>query len=252
MLIALNRDRAMIRRLILKNFRNYKELDLPLGASLNVLAGDNGQGKTNLLEALFFCSMLRSFRTSQVRDLRGIGGGGFYVSAECHNGRWPKTLEVDYQRQRQLRIDNVPVHKASAFIREIRAVAFSPDDIAIVSGNSSNRRRFADMFISIMEPAYMSSLHSYATALKHRNAVLKSHRNDASLAMAYEPVMAEHAVNISRHRESYLQMLDAEMKRLLNELRGEHSSFDIRYRAEVPGDIEIGRASCRERVSLVV
>jgi len=227
----------MIKHLKLKDFRNYGSLDLELGSRLNLFIGSNGQGKSNLLEAIFFTAMLRSFRTTQVRDIRKIGGKGFYIGMDVFNGKWDRKLEVEYYQIRKLKIDQNPVFKASEFIRELRTVAFSPDDINIVTGNSTFRRRFIDILISIMVPGYMTALHTYMTALKSRNAVLKTHSNNSAMISAYEPMMAESAFFIIQQRDYYLKALTNEMNSLLSGFYDGKAVFEIKYRTDVPVDI---------------
>jgi len=229
----------MIKQITLRQFRNYEELDLSVTAPVNVLIGNNGQGKSNLLEAIFFLSMLRSFRTSQVRELKKIGSGGFYIGMEADSGRgWSEKLEVEYGDLRKLQIDGVNVNRSSEFIRRLRTVVFSPEDIQIVTDNSSYRRRFIDMFVSLLEPVYMLSLQQYLTALKARNIALRCHHPDEAMVKAYEPIMAENAAVIIHYRSLYLRQLEAEIGKLLSEFHGLNKIFNIRYRADIDGTVE--------------
>ena len=136
----------MIKSLVLSNFRNYKKSEVAFNSRNIVFTGRNGQGKTNLLEAVFFLSVLRSFRTSRTGDLKKIGTKAFYCAAEVQKSKWTEFLEVKYGegKKRKLSIDNSPVLKASEFINQLRAVVFSPEDINIV--NCTDARR---IFISI-------------------------------------------------------------------------------------------------------
>lgn len=223
----------MIKRLVLQGFRNYNQLDLNTEALVNVFIGENGQGKTNLLEAVFFLSMLRSFRTSQIKDIKQIGSKGFYIGAELLNTKsWSKFIEVEYLNNRKLKIDSSNVSRASDFIRQVKAVAFSPDDILIVQGNSGIRRRFMDMFISMVKPEYLSSLSDYMVALKSRNTVLRSGKRDVGVLKAYESVMVSKGVEVVNYRKDYLTVLKNEIRELLKEFHGANFTFDIRYRMQ--------------------
>lgn len=220
----------MIKSLFLRDFRNFAEVSLSFDNKLNILAGENGQGKTNLLEAIFFTGMLRSFRTSKVSEMKRISSPGFYIACESDSGNnWTKKLEIEYGELRKLKIDSCIVSKASEFIRNIVTVAFSPDDIAIVNGNSRMRRRFIDMSISIESPVYMSALLQYSEALLSRNKILKSPSPDIKMLKAFEPMMAEKACIITRYRSDYSELLKNEMNRILNDYQG-NAGFDIKYR----------------------
>ena len=216
----------MIKNIQLQQFRNYESLNLAVNAPVNVLVGNNGQGKSNLLEAIFFISMLRSFRTSQVKELKKISSGGFYISIDVDSGRgWSEKLEVEYGDLRKLRIDGININRSSEFIRRLRTVVFSPEDIQTVTDNSSYRRRFIDMFISMLEPAYMVALQQYLNALKERNAALRHHHPDEAIVKAYEPIMAESATLIVDRRSYYLRQLEDEINKILTEFHGLQKIF---------------------------
>ena len=220
----------MIKSLFLRDFRNFAEASLFFNNKLNVISGENGQGKTNLLEAIFFAGMLRSFRTSRVSEIKRIGSQGFYISCEIDSGKnWTKNLEIEYGELRKLKIDSSVVNKASEFIRNLMTVAFSPDDIGIVNGNSKMRRRFIDISISMESSIYMSALLQYSEALLSRNRILRSSSPDIRMLKAFEPVMAESASIITKYRFDYSELLKKEMSSILSDYQV-NSDFDIKYR----------------------
>jgi DNA replication and repair protein RecF len=182
----------MIRRLSLCDFRNYESSDIRFESKFNLFIGGNGQGKTNILEAVFFLAMLRSFRASGVRSLRRIGSSGFRVSASVDEGRsWDTELDISYGDRRELRVDGVMVRRASEFVGRVRVVAFSPSDIMLVTESSSIRRRFLNMFVSSYSPAYLASLSEYGEALAARNAMLRAGNAGDSEFSAFESILAE-------------------------------------------------------------
>ncbi|MDD5599520.1 MAG: DNA replication and repair protein RecF [Victivallaceae bacterium] len=224
----------MIKRLLLNNFRNYESAEITFSSRNIVFSGRNGQGKTNLLEALFFLSVLRSFRTSKTGDIKKIGCNSFYAAADVRKKKWAEFIEVKYSEggKRRLSIDSSPVLKASEFINQIRVVVFSPDDINIVTSNSGIRRRFMDMLISVIDPFYLNALRDYGAALKNRNALLRDNKADLISMDAYEEIMAENCFKIIKERKKYTDILIKEVNRLLAEM-GNGNIFGIRYRAEI-------------------
>ncbi len=221
----------MISSLSLRDFRNYSELNLTFKSTVNVFIGQNGEGKTNLLEAIFFISMLRSFRTSQLKDLKKIGGKGFYIKSQVNIGQaWEQLLEVEYLDKRKLRMDGAPVSKASEFIQKFKAVAFSPDDILIVSGSSGLRRRYFDMLISTLHPEYLTILSDYLTVLKTRNVMLRSNNPDLTLMDVYEAMIAEKGCTIVDYRKKACEALKNEINGLINSIKADSVKFDIDYR----------------------
>ncbi len=227
--------KVILKKLRLKKFRNYQDTQIEFKEPKIVLIGRNGQGKTNLLESVFFIGMLRSFRTAQIGDLKRIGSSGFYICAEVVNKKWTETLEVDYNYQnnigkRKLFIDSSPITRASNFIKQIKVVVFSPEDIQIVNGSSGRRRQFIDMLISVLEQDYLNALHNYAVGFKSRNIAIKKKGALSKETRAFEPGMAEAAVFIMERRRHYAALLSAEVNNLLDQFISEQHKFSINYR----------------------
>jgi DNA replication and repair protein RecF len=176
--------------------------------------------------------MLRSFRTTRIADLKTIGSNGFSLGIEYNNHSWKRKLEIDYRKtgNRKLLIDELPVNKSSDFIRQIRSVVFSPDDISIVQGQSGLRRRFVDMLISVNEPSYMNALHDYNRALRSRNAVLRNNKTDIKLTMAFEPILAQLSCFIINKRIKYSELLENEVISLLQHFFKGDGLFNFIYK----------------------
>ena len=230
----------MIRQIELHNFRNYEKLSLSVDSTYNLFIGNNGQGKTNLLEAIFFTSMLRSFRTVRMADIKTIGSKGFYIGIQATSGGGrTKLYEIDYANNvRKMSIDGKVSARSSDFVRNFRTVAFLPDDIDMVTGNSGLRRRFMDMFLAVTDPHYMISLHHYLSALQVRNAVLKDRQADFKVIEAYEPVMAEAAAYVVCRRREYADRLTREISGLLTGFHDSNCRFVVRYRSDTEGNAE--------------
>ena len=224
----------MIKRLFLSNFRNYKKAEISFNSRNIVFTGRNGQGKTNLLEAVFFLSVLRSFRTSRTGDLKKIGQNSFYLGAEIRKNKWDEFIEVKYGEKgsRKLSIDNSPVLKGSEFINQIKSVIFSPEDINIVNSYSGIRRKFMDILISVVDPLYLNALKDYNTALKSRNALLRVPNADLQSMDAYEDIMAENSLKIIIERWKYKDILIKEVNKLLTDLCNKNI-FYIHYSSEI-------------------
>ncbi len=222
----------MIKCLYLKNFRNYAEFRIDDLGKVNIFVGKNGQGKTNLLEAVFFLSMLRSFRTSQISDIKRIGSTGFYAGTELSSrSGYGKRIEAEYADKRKLTIDGSSVGKASEFVNQIRTVVFSPNDILLVNGSSSLRRRFIDMFISALHPEYMAVLQEYFSAMQKRNAFLRMGENSKSVASAkaFEPILAGNGVRIIKFRNKIISELSSSIASLMTNINGAERGFFLKY-----------------------
>ena len=222
----------MLKNIKLTNFRNYQNLSLKTDSDIIVLYGNNGHGKTNFLEAVYYLSLLRSFRASSLKTLKQINSKGFYISGKISgNNSWDRLIEIEYfNLKRKFKIDNLPILKSADFIRFIKPVTFSHEDINIVTGSSKLRRRYIDILISSVDLEYFSALREYITALKSRNAILRfnSFDNNSMLA-AFEPVLAKNAYIIIKKRYETIDRLKGIAINFIKDIKGEKTDFDIKY-----------------------
>ena len=219
----------IIESLKLVNFRNFSRAELDFDSDAVFFEGGNGQGKTSLLEAIFYLANLRSFRTVKINDLKKIGCQSFYLSLLLRKKQgWKSLLEIDSGQVRTLQADRVPVSKASDFTGKIKTIAFLPDDPLIVSGPSSLRRRFFDMFISLLDRSYFTDLQNYFQALRSRNILLKNRNCNLDILRSYSSVLAASGSEIVRKREKYVLLISKLMKNLFEELYPSLSDFNIR------------------------
>ena len=209
---------ALIEQLELANFRSYAAGRFRFSSSRVVFTGPNGAGKTNLLESIYFLSILRSFRTVSGRELVRIGERGFELKARVDKGAYHEELRLaqTLTGRRETWIGANRIRRSSEFIREFRAVVFVPEDRNISGGSSSFRRRFFDMMISTLDGGYLTALNNYCRALSQRNRALKQ-KEQAAVAAAFEPEMAVNAPLIARQRRIYAKLVEEEVNRMLAE-----------------------------------
>lgn len=219
----------MIERLILSNFRNYQSQDIKFGNKINILIGENGQGKTNILEAIYFLSFLRSFRTSCINDLKKIGTAGFYLGTELSTEKWNKFIEIENFDKKFIKIDKIPIKKSSDFIGLMKPIVFSHEDMKFITGTSKTRRRILDIFISLMNKGYLSDLQNYTQALKSRNFMLRIAEKDLKAIESYEPVLAFYGEKILLQRYNILFLLEEKADKILKEIKGRDLELKIKY-----------------------
>ncbi len=209
----------MLRRLRLEHFRNYQRLDLTLAPGVNAFIGANGQGKTNLLEAVHFLSLLRSFRTTKNNLLCMDGTGGFllYGEADTASGDTVR-LGVRQGAERSLMVDGVPVRKSSDFISRFYCAPFLPEDLSLIKGMPGLRRRFLDIALCQLEPAYLRVCQQFHEALKSRNAMLRTpDRYPREVVTAFDPLLAETGAKMECQRRA----LGEELNQALQECSAE-------------------------------
>jgi len=165
--------------LTVRNFRNLASLDLELPPKGVVILGDNGQGKTNLLEAIYYLVLFRSLRGAKDRELVRFGEEGFFVGGKAAGGAFE--VRAGYEsagRRKKISLDGNAVARISDAVGKILAVSFAPSDRVIVAGPASGRRRYLDVLLSLAEPGYLAWLSEQRAALKQRNAALRRNRGD--------------------------------------------------------------------------
>lgn len=205
-----------ITSLRVRDFRNYTDYELTPHPGINLLFGQNGSGKTNLLEAIHYCALGRSHRTAMDREVvrRGceMGACGVKIASSLGQSEVTVKLTPGGQRTRQVFIDRKKAPRLSDLMGKLRVVIFSPEDLLLVREGPSVRRRFLDMMSSQLTPGCFVALQQYQQALTERNALLKESRRlgiapDAAMCDAFELAMAAQAAVIIRTRRRLTGLL---------------------------------------------
>lgn len=246
-----HRHQAVIERLRLRSFRNYRQLDVAFEPGLNILTGSNGQGKTNLLEALHFLAFLRSFRTRQIRDLIQVDSDQFLVSGQVSGNSADQVMSVQYGQQRQLLQDGISLDKASEFINSFLCVPFLPEDIDLAKGPATSRRRYLDMLIGQMDRTYLVALHIFLQTLKARNAILRSLSRYGSRSLeAFTAPLVEHGTRVVMARISCMARLAPRVAALSREFFADKHQVRLEYRPGFPRESALARKEFRDQAEL--
>ena len=194
-----------------------------------MLIGENGQGKTNLLEAIYFLSVLRSFRCHQVKNLFSWGHKNFSIKGVIREGHVRNTVEVRFGEQRQLLLNGTNVYKTSELLGQILCVAFVPEDLKLIRGTGKERRRFLDTVLSVLYPQYLSSLQDYYKILKSRNALLKRVPPKLELIESFDKVLVQAGAKISFYRTQFCRTLEQFIADLSNSMFPKEDKLRISY-----------------------
>lgn len=210
-------ERVAVTTLRLADFRNYAVLDLAADARHVVLAGDNGVGKTNLLEALSLLTPGRGFRRARLDEMARLGGpGGWSVFARLDGpdgeiavgtGAEPATGE-DETRQRRVRIAGTPVRSADDLLEVVRVLWLTPSMDGLFTGPAADRRRFLDRLVLAVDPGHGARVTAYEKAMRGRNRLLEEDRLDADWLAAIEDRMAELGVAVASARVETVACLE--------------------------------------------
>jgi len=198
---------------------------------MNFLIGNNGQGKTNILEAVYYLALLRSFRTSVIEDLCQWPQNSFMLHGLLESPTAPpETLAVAYGSERRLLINDAPVYRTSDFINRFLCVTFIPQDMDLVCGPPAQRRRFLDIAISQLDGGYLRHLQAFYEALKSRNAMLKMpDKYPPTTIRAYDQVLIKHAVAIELARKRFTISMNDILVEKSQQLFGEEHVATLKY-----------------------
>jgi DNA replication and repair protein RecF len=224
--------RARLERVSLRDFRNFELVDVELPADGLALIGENGHGKTNFLEAIYYLQILRSFRGARDVDLVRFDTQGFHLGAALGDAS-AREVSVGFQRQskrKKATIDGGEVHRLADAIGAFPAVIFSPTDAELVAGAPGERRRFLDVMLALTSRPYLAALQRYRAALARRNAALRvaSGVHTQAAIEAWEPALAETGAILWRARRAWVQSHAEQFASLCADI-GEQGRSALRY-----------------------
>lgn len=228
------------KRIIAQNFRNIKNADVTLSPRTNVFVGENAQGKTNIIEAIYYTALCRSFRPGSDRDLIMFGCESAKIenvyADELRDITTSVTLFSD-RRQKRIEQNGLRISKTSDMVGAFKVVLFCPEHLSIVKEGPSVRRGFLDVAISQIKPMYVRSLQRYQTILKERNSLLKQyadikaeHRDTKDLsADIWSEQLAAEAAKITVYRASYIEQLKGYVSDILSDMTGKRENAELIY-----------------------
>ncbi len=226
--------------LVLKNFRSYETLSATFSDGINILQGKNAAGKTNVLEAVGFLSMGKSFRTQKEAECIKDGTQSAYIKGGIVKNQGQLSVEalLSVLEKKSLKINGQPVKKMGELFGNFIAVVFSPEDLKVLKESPSLRRRFIDMEISKLRPAYFYELLEYGKALAQKNALLKSRMAEhqlKKLITIFNEQLADHGARIISTRQAFLQRLD-DISRTVHHDLAAGETLSIKYKRSVGGE----------------
>ncbi len=225
-----------IRELKLNNYRNYSGLMLAPDPGLNVFEGFNAAGKTNILEAIFLCALGRSHRTPHDAELlkehEPFGGVSLYL--ETRGGTRSIRIELVEGERKKVWIDDAATSRTGELMGCLNVVMFSPEDLQLVKEGPAERRRFLDMELSQLKPAYYYHLQQYNGALKSRNLLLKENPVRYDMIELWDEQLARLGSRIVSDRTRFIGDLSALASKLHRQMSGGRESLTVRYEPSVP------------------
>lgn len=227
----------LIRTFAAKNYRNIEDASLAFSPGINLLYGQNAQGKTNVLEGIYTFARGKSFRGSSDSEQVRFGERGFQISLGFFDGVREQTLSYRFGRGVRERLQNgAPLSSLREMMGLFRAVLFTPEHLSLVKGGPGERRLFANVGISQLKPSYLGLMTRYNNILEQRNSLLKSAQKGESVDMAFLDVwnrsLAEAAAEIALLRASYLREVGCEAAKCMQDISAGRENLVLYYESD--------------------
>ena len=222
-----------IEEIKLNNFRNYNNQEIKLKNGINLFYGNNAQGKTNIIESVFLCSMGKSFRARRDKELINFNNND-QATIELKYLKKDRDGKIKYiiGENKNIFINNVQIKKMSEILGNINIVLFSPEDINIIKDGPSNRRKFLNMMISQLRPNYIYTYNLYLKTLEQKNNYLKNINNENKnddLLDIYDEKLAEYGIIINKDRDEFINKIKEKITEIHKNVTKEKEEIKIKY-----------------------
>lgn len=224
-----------ISKIKLNNFRNYESQEINLNDRINIFYGENAQGKTNIIESIYLCSVGRSFRAKRDQELINFNKENATVEVEFNKSDRDGKIKVEIENRKRLFVNGVKLNKFSELLGNINVVIFTPDDIDILKGEPKKRRKFLDVMISQLKPNYMHVLSNYLKTLEQRNNYLKQiklQNKDENMLDIWDEKLAEYGTKIYEYREEFINKIKEKIGEIHSQITIDKEKIEIEYTSD--------------------
>ncbi len=231
----------IIKSLELADFRNYEKLNIEFSSGTNILYGDNAQGKTNILEAIYLSATTKSHKSSKDKEIVRFGKdeGHIRIILEKDGAHYRVDMHLRKNKSKGIAIDGQKIKRASDLVGRLNVVFFSPEDLSIIKDGPSERRRFMDMELCQLDQIYLNNLAKYNKLLVERNKVLKNlydHPENSVLLDVQDKQLIEYGSVIIRTREKFIKELNEIIGPIHEKLTGGREKLSIFYEPNIDLD----------------
>ena len=224
-----------IKNIKIKNFRNYNQEEINLEKNINIFYGKNAQGKTNIIESIFLCSLGKSFRAKKDNEMIKLNEENAIVEIEYEKSDRDGKIKIEIGNKKNIYLNGIKIKKLSELLGNLNIVIFTPDDINILKGGPQNRRRFLDIMISQLRPNYMHILNLYLKTIEQRNKYLrqiKEEHKDENLLEIWDEKLAEYAVKIYEYRKEFIEKIIKKINIIHNNITNGEEQIELEYITE--------------------
>lgn len=219
-----------LKHLEINNFRNYTNLSLDFDSKVNIIIGDNAQGKTNLLEAVYFLGLVKSHRTSNINSIIKNDCDVTNISGILVNQNGELQLFIGLnQNEKKLKIDNQIVKKISDYASNMNVILFSPDDLDLIKGNPEARRKYLNNEICQISSSYFNILDEYNKLLKMKNDYLLNYKKfDDNYYDILNNYLVDRSINIYKYRKNFVEKINKNVSSIFKYITN-YDNFYINY-----------------------
>ena len=236
----------IIRSVSADGYKNLENINIDLDPEMNIVCGENAQGKTNLIEAIWLCSGCRSFRGTRDKDFIGFEKNSADVGIVFSNSERDQEINFSVKKgfikDKFVTLNGVKLSLLSKLFGNFRCVVFTPEDLELTKGSPDNRRSFLDLSIAQIKPSYINALNKYNSILMHRNALLKSMSKVKGSNPTYLDVwneqIAEAGAYISVLRYTFCIILNNYTNKLYNSITNGNENLKLNYQSTIYDDLE--------------
>jgi len=224
-----------IKKIKIKNFRNYESEEINLEKNINIFYGQNAQGKTNIIESIFLCSLGKSFRTKKDKEMIKLNEQNALVEVEYEKSDRDGKIKIEIGNKKNIYLNGIKIKKLSELLGNLNIVIFTPDDINILKGGPQNRRRFLDIMISQLRPNYMHILNLYIKTMEQRNNYLrqiKEEHKDENLLEIWDEKLAEYAIKIYEYRKEFIEKMIKKLDIIHKNITNGEEQIELEYVTE--------------------
>ena len=223
----------IVRRLELSEYRNYERLSLSLGPGVNLLFGDNAQGKTNILEAIYECATLGSHRGSKDQEVIRFGSEEAHIRLIMEKQGTESRIDLHLKKYQSkgIAVNGIRIPRAADYIGHLHVVFFSPEDLRIIKNSPAERRRFLNLELCQLSRDYLFQLMNYRKALRQRGELLKRppKEGEEGLLDIWDEKLAEFGRKVIEYRRAFLEELDGVIGPIHRELSQGKEELSLRY-----------------------
>ncbi|MEG2648278.1 MAG: DNA replication/repair protein RecF [Anaerovoracaceae bacterium] len=232
-----------IKKIKLENYRNYDQLEIDFHKKVNIILGENGSGKTNLLESIYLTSLGKSFRTSKDRDLIKFEREFCRISSFYVKDNEDEEIEIAISNagKKGIKVNGVSLKKVSELMENIYIVIFSPEDLKIIKEEPAKRRNFIDRELCQLKISYYNNLLNYKKVLAQRNKYLKERYIDDSYLDVWDTELARYGSKIIEERRKFVKEINSISKVIHTNITGKKEEIEILYKPNISIDLDINK-----------